>query len=107
MPDAESLLLAAIKHCTRDSEEDKHKIDEMTQAKAKDAAYNSHKKGWVPGGTAEKGHFVEDERRRSPSPGLESETETEMERGESLASASECSSLAESERERGGEVERR
>lgn len=61
---AETLLLAAIKHITRDSPEDDAKWERMEWEKAMDAAYNDHKPGWVPGGPGEKGHFVRDERRR-------------------------------------------
>lgn len=59
----ESLILRALLHYTRSSREDDEKWERMKREKARDAAENSHKEGWVPGGTAEKGHFVDDGRR--------------------------------------------
>ena len=53
----ETLILKGISWLSRNSKEDDEKWERMKQEKAKDAARNSHKKGWVPGGTAEKGHF--------------------------------------------------
>lgn len=57
----ESLILRAMKYYSRDSDEDNKKWERMKQEKAADAARNSHKEGWIPGGTAEKGHFVDKE----------------------------------------------
>lgn len=54
----EVLILRALKYYYRDTEEENKKWEKMKREKAKDAAKNSHKEGWVPGGTAEKGHFV-------------------------------------------------
>lgn len=60
----ESLFLRAIKWRFRDSKEDDEKWERMKQDKAADAARNSHKRGWVPGSTAQKGHFEEGRGRR-------------------------------------------
>ena len=64
MGHVEVLFLRAIKHYSRSSVEDDRKWEKMKQKKARDAAENSHKEGWVPGGTAEKGHFVDRQGRR-------------------------------------------
>lgn len=70
-----SLGLAAAKHYSRDSKEDDDKWEKMKQEKARDAAENSHKEGWLPGGTAEKGRFVRGKHANRSSEPLESDME--------------------------------
>lgn len=57
-------LLEVAKWLSRDTEEENAKWEKMKQEKARDAAENSHKDGWVPGGTAEKGHFEDRKKKK-------------------------------------------